>query len=474
MNSLNQWRKYAWILLFAVVVYSGCKEGTLINSKISPASDSIGVYQKNLPCITHTYFDDSIVTSATFPGIPVYEGVGNFTDPFFGAFTASTFFQLIPAVNGFYFTSADTVDSAVLVLPYSGFTWGDSTNANLTQTYQVFYMTDSLGEVNTVNYYPGTVKNIDTKNPLSAPFTVNVSHLLDSFLITGKDHSGLRIKLNMTNLMNKLSPALTGYTAAGVPTEQLFINYFNGICVRPADTRQTCTSLPYFELDGTDPYSEAGILVYYHQTIGDTSYAQFLYDNSFCNHYNRIVSSFGHSSVNSLYQSNKANDDIVALQNQPGAGIDLKIAGISSLPQGIISKAEVQLTLLPDYNNVTFFGPQKVFATGIATATYPSGQGLVQGEIYNLADRYPVYSLTPFNVLDGYPHTGVVPNGLTTYTIDIPREVMQAVAQKSDTIHIRINGTTDFYGAYHMVAAGGSYPDSNYRAKLKVVYSQLK
>ena len=471
---MNQFRKFAWIVLFVLIAIAGCKESTLINSKISPASDSIGVYQKNLTVITHTYFDDSIVTSATFPGVPVYEGIGVFTDPFFGNYTASSYFQVIPSVNGFYFTAADTVDSAVLILPYSGFTWGDSTNENINATFQVYYMTDSMGDISTATYYPGTVKNIDTRYPLSAPVTVNVYHLLDSFLVTGKDHAGLRIKLNLNNLMSRLTPALTNYTAGGVPTEQLFVSYFNGICVAPADSRNALTSMPYFELDGTDPYSQAGILVYYHQNVGDTTFAQFLYDNTYCTHYNRIVNSFGHSSVNNLYQSVKQNDDVVALQNQPGAGIDLKICGINSLPQGVISKAEVQLTLLPDYNNVAYFGPSKLFATGIATATYPSGQGLTQGEVYNLADRYPIYSLSPFNVLDGYPHTGVVPNGYTTYTIDIPRELMQAVAQKSDTIHLRINGTQDFYGAYHMVAAGGNYSDSNYRAKLKVVYSQLK
>ncbi len=474
MSSINQFRKYIFVLILAAVAYTGCKESTLINSKISPANDSIGVYSRNLPCVTHTYFDDSISTSATFPGVPVYVGVGVFTDPFFGSFNASAYFQVIPSVNGFYFTSADTVDSAVMVLPYSGFTWGDSTNESLTQTYQVFYMSDSMGDISTASYYPSTQKVIDTKNPLSAPFTFNVYHLLDSFLISGKDHAGLRVKLNLTNLMNKLTPALTNYNAGGVPTEQLFITYFNGICVRAADTRQTTTSMPYFQLDGSDPYSEAGILVYYHQAVGDTTYAQFLYDNSYCTHYNGIVNSYGHASVNGLYQSTKANDDVVALQNQPGAGIDLKIGGIRSLPAGVIAKAEVQLTLLPNYNNVAYFGPQKVFATGIASATYPTGQGLVAGEKYNLADRYPIYSLSPFNVLDGYPHTGVVPGGLTTYTIDIPRELMQAIAQKSDTIHLRINGTQDFYGAYHMVAAGGNYADSNYRAKLKVVYSQLQ
>ena len=50
---------------------------------------------------------------------------------------------------------------------------------------------------------------------------------------------------------------------------------------------------------------------------------------------------------------------------------------------------------------------------------------------------------------------------------------MASIFAKNDTIHLHINGTEDFYGAFHMVAGGGNYPDSNYRAKIKIVYSKL-
>ena len=482
MNKIVFFRKFLLALCFITITFQySCKENIYINSKVAPSNDSIGVFQKYLGCVTHTYFDDSIITSSNYPGIPYYQAVGVITDPFFGSLNCATYFQIIPSENGFSFATTDTIDSAVLILPYSGFTYGDSTNQSLTQTYQVFYMADSMGDISTATYFPYTKKSIDLANPLSSPFTVNVYHLIDSFAVTGKDHSALHIKLNTTTFMNRINNAITYCNAGGNPTEQLFINYFNGICIKPADSRMTCGAMPYFQLDGIDPYSEAGVLVYYHQNVGDSTFAQFYFNTTYCTHFNSVVNSYGHNPINNLYHSTKPNDDIIALQNQPGASIDLKIGGISTLPTGIINKAEIQLTMLPGYNNnSTFFAPEKLYVTGISTngslscTIYPAGLGYIVGEVYNVADRYPLFSLSPFTVMDGLPHTTIGTTGATTYTIDIPRELMQAIAMKSDTIHVLINGTNDYYGAFHMVAGGGNYSDSNYRAKFKVVYSQLK
>ena len=63
---------------------------------------------------------------------------------------------------------------------------------------------------------------------------------------------------------------------------------------------------------------------------------------------------------------------------------------------------------------------------------------------------------------------------LSTYTINIPREVMTSIAANNDTLHLHISGTEDFYGAFKLVAAGGSYSNPLYQPKLIVVYSNLK
>jgi Domain of unknown function (DUF4270) len=458
-----------------------CKENTLINSKVSPSSNAIGVYSVSLPIITHSYYDDTAITSTNISGIAVYHGVGSFVDPYFGTLTGATYFQVLPLDYSATFYDNNTIDSAVLVLPYSGFTYGDttqSTGGNITQTYQVFYMTDSIAPTST--YYSYSSKPIEATYPLSDPTTVNVYHLKDSLglNVLPQNYPGLRIKLKLSTLLGHLLPAQQSLTTT--TPSATFLDAFKGICVKTADSRYPSNAIPYFQLDGNTVYTQAGILVYYHANTDPTKalIEPYSFSQASCATFNSVKRSYGHYPVNSLFSSTAANDQVIALQNQPGASIDIVIPGIKNLPAGVINKAEIQLTLLPAYNSIysagrdTLNAPERLYPTGIGNGTYPAG--VTYGLGYNVADRYPLTSISPLGVMDGHLHN-MTRNGTSvqTFTVDLPREVMTSIAAKNDTIHLHLNGTQDFYGAFHMVAGGGSYPDSNYRAKLIVVYSKL-
>lgn len=450
----------------------------------------MGVYSTTLSCITHTYYSDSAITSTNIGGIPIYQAVGAITDPFFGTMTGSTFFQIIPASPSSDTFSGSTIDSAVLVLPYSGFTYGDTfsaSGANISQTYQVFYVNEAMGDQSTTTLYSNSTMAVDEAFPLSDPTPVNIYHLKDSFGVNvlTQNYAGVRIKLKLPVLKSHLFPAMLNIASTSTNPNKDFLSVFNGLCVRLADSRQTSNAIPYFQLDGTTPFSRAGIIVYYHPTgttVDSDSYASFSFSTSFCTHFNNISRSYSRYPVSSLLQSTAANDQIIALQNQPGASIDLVVPGIKNLPKGIINKAEIQLTLLPGYNSCfgtsdTLYAPERLYPTGIANATYPPLYGA--GVAYNVADRYPIYSTSPLVVMDGFLHGFTVNStALKTFTIDLPREVMYSISQKNDTLHLHINGTQDIYGAFHMVAGGGNYgkdgtSDTLYRAKLIVTYSKL-
>ncbi len=460
-----------------VVLVSGCRENTLIRSKVLPANDTVGIRTVALPCITHTYYDAFAITSTDIGGIPIYQGVGVYTDPFFGVMTGSTYFQV--TTNDYYNVFSDMkIDSAVLILPYSGFTYGDTGNTSLTQSYQVFYLLDSLGDPAFVNYFANSTKPLDLSDPLSDPVTVNVHQLSDSFgsNILAVNSPALRIRLRLPALMKNLSPALNMLATSSNPTQDFF-NAFHGICVMPANTRQGTTAIPYFRLDGTNAYDKAGILIYYHDPsvtpARDTDFIeQYYFSTSNCSHFNNITRSYSRYPVNQLLHSSLANDSIITLQNQPGTSIDIVIPGIKSLPSGVINNAQLQLHLLPNYTTDTTLLPERLYPIGVANANYPSGMG--DGVEYNLADRYPITSLSPLYFMDGFYHpitsAGV---NMRTFTINLPREVMNSIAAKNDTIHLHLTGTQDFYGAFRMVAGGGSYPDTAYRPKLIVVYSKL-
>ena len=162
------------ILAASVIILftqTGCHENSFIRSKVLPANDTVGVSSYSLSVTTHTYYDDTAITSTDIGGIPCYQGVGVFTDPYFGTMSGATYFQLSygGTIGNPFILSATTnavIDSAILILPYGGFTYGDSINTSLTQTYQVFYILDTLGNPAITNYYSYNSKPVDLTNPL--------------------------------------------------------------------------------------------------------------------------------------------------------------------------------------------------------------------------------------------------------------------------------------------------------------------
>jgi hypothetical protein len=282
----------------------------------------------------------------------------------------------------------------------------------------------------------------------------------------------MRIPLKLPALFKYLNPALNLLATSSDPAQDFF-HAFNGICVRPADSRQASTAMPYFRLDGTSMYDRAGILVYYRPATQDTdNIEQYYFTNSLCSHFNSVTRSFSRYPVNNLLTSTQANDSIITLQNQPGTSIDIVIPGILSLPPGVINNAQLQLRIIPSYNSDLSQLPERLYPVGIGSPSYPNGTG--SGVAYNLADRYPITSLSPLSFMDGFNHiVNVNGTSITTYTINLPREVMNSIAAKNDTLHIHIDGTQDYYGAFKMVAGGGSNQDTAYRPRLIVVYSKL-
>lgn len=473
-------RVVAAACLLAAVSQHACKEGTLINSKIAPSNNNIGVYESTLGCITRTVYNDTVVTSSIYSGVPAIHGVGLMNESFFGTMAGASFFQVVPKNFTSLIYADATIDSAVLVLPFSGFVYGDATNDTIRQSYQVFYMQDSLGLY--TPYFSYSTKAIETASPLSDPTPVNIARLKDSLYVTGANHAGLRIKLKLPALRAKLDPALQVLANSASPTAADFVNAFRGICVRVADLTWSVNAYPYFQLDGTDQYSRAGFLVYYRKNNNptETVIEPYSFFGDACAHFNSVSKSYSRAPVNNLLQSAQLNDSIIALQNLPGACLDVKITGIKGLPKGIIQKADLLLSILPgDYNPSIYTAPTRINVRGLANGTYPTG--IVKGSQYPVADAIGRGSSLSFiAVLDGSAHTYTYgTEKVNAYTIGLPREITQCIEAGNDTLHLRITGTDayydalNFFGGYHLVAGGGNYSNPNYRAKLKVVYSKL-
>lgn len=439
-----------------------------MDAGISPDDNQIGIYDTSLGCITRTYFDDT-VTTGIYISPPVYQSVGAMSDPFFGTLSSSTHFQLLPTDLSISIYDASTIDSAVLVLPYSGFKYGDSVD-NTEMSYQVFFMNDNLAPGTSYKSYE--TKNIDLVSPLSEPTTVNLYRLGDSVVVGGsKFHPGLRIKLNLKTLLSRLTPAHKAASDGG--DQNIFRDQFKGLCVRVADSRNVASSLPYFKLDGSGDYGGAGILVYYHKDTvpNEVKIERYFFSGENCGFFNNVKRNWSHSPVSKLINSPTGNDSIMAIQNLPGPCLDVMITGIKSLPSGVINKAELQLAILPWYEDKRFAPVNRLFPFSIANGIHPAG--VVAGTKNAAIDVFS--GSNPFgNMINGEVQT-LRRDGtdIKAYTVNIPREVMASWRAGNDTLHLRLEGTQLFVGAYRTVLGGGNHPNVNYRAKLFVVYSSL-
>lgn len=460
-------------VLMSAWVLSGCHENSIVDARISPTGNStIGVYDTTLPCITHTYFDDTAITSMYISSLPVIQGVGAIEDPYFGSLVGATHFQLLPVNASISVYDGKTIDSAVLVLPYAGVVYGDTADQTLTQSYQAFFLQDQVPH-NTV-IYSYTTRAVDENNPLSDPYDVNLYHIADSVTVNDVKYAPcLRIPLKLPVLLSRLLPALTDASNNPTDVNAAFHNVFKGVCIRPTDSRKLTTAFPYFQLDGSTDYTGAGILVYYHTTgQTDTLQQRYFFDGTVCGFFNSMKRNYSRYPVNNLYNSHEDNDSIIAMQNQPGASLDILIPGISHLPSGAIAKATLQLTVLPWHDDSRFLPLTRLYPSRVSNGTYPAGADA--GSVNVVMDRYPTSSLSAFAILDGTKHDYTQDGtAVQTYTIGLPREVMTSRTANNDTLHLRINGTQDYTGAYRVILGGGSHPNPIYRAKLFVVYSSL-
>lgn len=122
-------------LLFGL---TACEDPLKIGSDLLPAGSQAGVFFSDTFTVrASTVLLDSVLTSGSNLLL------GRYTDPAFGSVETRSFLQLAPNQGDTlqYDASKAVYDSLVLVLPYSGFSYGDTTQY---QTVAVHRLTDTL------------------------------------------------------------------------------------------------------------------------------------------------------------------------------------------------------------------------------------------------------------------------------------------------------------------------------------------
>lgn len=438
----------------------GCKEDTIISSNVTPAIDNISTFQVSLSdsfFTAKTVRDDSIVTSSATTSL--YQALGRVEDGV-AKTTASIYLQFVPKSTATKFPAGEVLDSAFVILPYSGFTYGDTLSTSIPYKINAYRITDTLSVA--AVYYPFTQKATGNTVVGTGSFRVGPKGsgvIADSVVIGGtRVAPHLRVKLDNT-VINDLRTANDSAS-----TFANFISGFRGIYLLP-DTSSSSGSraLPYFLIDGTvSNYSGANLLVYSHnasRTNPDTTFS-FPYNPTYNARFNRITRAFDESIFST-------GNQFLYMQNQPGAAIDFQFRNLNIqnfLPAGsVVNKVEVIFTKISDPNPVNdryFFGPGRIYPQAVSST----------GNRYTILDRYPTGSQDGLNFIDGTPRTGA--GDTVRYTINVPRELQAAITTKQSGLHLLIGGTINLPGAYRLIVGSMNHPNPALRPKVNIIYSK--
>jgi hypothetical protein len=214
-----------------------------------------------------------------------------------------------------------------------------------------------------------------------------------------------------------------------------------------------------------------GSVALYYQENGNTapdsvraSFMNFITNGTV--HYNYITRNYAGTQAQQYLQSVAKSDEVIVMQNEPGAALDIRIPNLKNLPVGLINKAQLVITQvkLPNDQSDIFTTPARVYPVGVDDA----------GLSYTILDRMPLSSSSPLEFMDGTAHAVTMPDGTVTtqYFINIPREVQSAIVNRKNELHLRINGTVTYPAAYRLLA-GGSNSNKYYKIRLNIVYSKI-
>jgi hypothetical protein len=464
------------------IAISSCKEDITIHSDLSPSS--IGTDTLIIPdsCFeAQTVLDDTLLTSTKSVSYAVYHALGWLkepldpsTNPYPSNTAGHIYLQVVPISTGFGYNSNSIIDSAVIVLPYGGFTWGDTTVNDL-QEITAYELSDTLS--NNSRYYTTTKKSFDP-TPVSDPARFYTGRAGTGVI---NDSVTIRNVNNHTNTV-KVAPHIriplrqsfvtrfNDIVARRYSTYDSFLNAFKGFYLEPSKTLNG-RAMPYFRINGTsDAYGQANLLVYGHPSgLNDSvTLYQFPFNTTYAAHYNYITRAYSNMSL-----FNNMNHPYLMVQNQPGAAIDLKIKNLRSFDavkgNVVINKVELILTEVNEFaGSTSYTHPPRIYPIGI------DGAGVRYG-IVDRYDNYPTRTTTEngLNFIDGTPVTNTT-NNSTTYSINFPREFQQNIIQQKSELHLRINGTQSYPAAFRLIAGNRNNPNANYRYAVRVIYSKQK
>jgi len=271
-----------------------------------------------------------------------------------------------------------------------------------------------------------------------------------------------------TNFPPNITFKIDGLVAAGMLSDAIndpsifekntnFQDYFKGIAIVPDPSN---TAMYRFDYES----GATGMVMYYTERV-DTNdiFSRLVFAvNSITTKTTHFDHDFSGSQVETLLNGTATNpEELIYIEGMEGINAKINFSNISNLDNIIVNNAQLELTVVPNV---------------IDTAKYPIPHFLFATQLENngyVALVDVIGAGNPLQGFEGYPRY-VIENGevYRRYVLNISKHFQNIIDGTVDPdIYLSVLGKAE--SSNRVVLGGSNHPDPNFRAKLKLTYTQL-
>jgi hypothetical protein len=307
-----------------LLLFSFCKNPVLDDHSLNVNSRLGVTVTDTLTLITHTVLEDPLRTDELSINL-----AGKMQDPVFGKSVAGIYFQLRLQTNNISLGNDATLDSAVLMLRYSG-SYGDIKKPISLILYQINESMDKDAQYFSNKTF-GLLREIGRAEQITPDLTNEV------VTVEGRLPAHLRIKLHQNIAEEIFQQAKDG--TGNVANNENFTQYFKGAYLT-ADEHAGGNCILYFDLFS----ATSALTFYYHKPGEDSLNWKIVVNNS-----SATANFFKHDYTGSvveffLNKKTPASDSIVFIQSMAGLKTKVIVPNLKNLGNIAINKAELIIT----------------------------------------------------------------------------------------------------------------------------------
>ncbi len=435
------------LVILLVSLFASCtKEITPIGLNLLSAEDMLKMgYTDTATIVAYSVSEDSVYTQELSSNYVGYAFIGSMNDPIFGQTNATYYTQIRTTTARVRFGTDPVFDSAYLMLPMQGLSFGD-TLTNM--TYKVYELSENL--IDSIHAYSNSTIDYNT-NDLLGQITIQ-PRPHDSTYYNGKKRAPM-LRIPISNKFGNKILSISDTNTLNSASE--FVKYFKGICI-VAEPQNTPGSGSIIATKVA--VDESRLIMYYHNSIDTLTYSFVI--NADCSRFNGYTHDNYNGAIPQLKQQ-LAGDTLLGkeflfLQGMGGVKVKIKFPYLKdwfASEKIVINDAQLILT-----NAST----SKVFKNPPSLSLRAVGE---------------TGSTSPFPIIDeddaqGY-FDGVYNSSTRTYRFNLKRylqQVMTGVIDNRNGLYLIIPSAS--YTGTRLVLHGTDSPESD--IKLYLRYTRLK